>query len=784
MKKTNGSFTTLMMLFVAICGVGVVVLTITWHFIYGKNDYMSNNCKVLVDNWEAITEDGERIDIMYGEHLSVDAGEEVILQNTLPEEIEGHETLVVVTGRMTEILIDGKSRGIYDAPTTKALGDTLSPVYLEAKLYKEDAGKTIQLRRFDHYQPNSLLPTVFIGDSLGIFFFLLKQYGLKFIISVVLFGISVITFFMGIAISIKNKRMSNAIVLSIGFMNVALWEIFDNNICYFFIRTTVVQGVLSYLYAMLIPFPFMYYLNAIQGRRYQKYYNVAGVILLINDAVLSILHFTGKVSYMKTLPILQGVTIGAVLLMFICTIFDHVKEKALESKIVYRGIMGLAVSAIVEIVILNIPGKSSIQFDGVLLLLGVLFLLIMCIFQTLHDMGAMEKRTARAERENELKSSFLANMSHEIRTPVNAIMGMNELILREAKVDDVKKYAVDVKEASENLLEIINDILDFSKIESGRMDLNEMSYDFAMLLHDVDTVIGVKAKDKGILYTINVDPSIPTGLYGDGTKIRQIIINLLNNAVKYTAKGSVTMTVKNLSVAYAEEAKLEIRVKDTGRGIKADEYDGLFEKFTRIDEKANSAIEGTGLGLAITKSFIEMMGGNIVVLSEYGKGSEFIVTVNQKIDNYKPIGDFHKRAKKLLLSEPVYQPSFEAPDVKILVVDDNEVNLKVVKGLLKKTLINVETAVSGEEMLKKVVDTKYDLIFLDHMMPVMDGIEALENMRRLPVCANEKTPVVALTANAIKGAEETYKAAGFDAYLAKPIHSEELESMIKELLGI
>ncbi|MCQ2521050.1 MAG: ATP-binding protein [Lachnospiraceae bacterium] len=761
------------------------VVTICWTNIYKhRNQYVETSCRLFNEGWIAERDNGKREEIQMGQHLGTPYGEPVILTNVLPSEIPGGANLVMTTGRSTDIYIDGKLRFSFDNLDNPFPGDTLSPAFVEVKLTPEDAGKKIMLYRCDVKQANGSLPSIYIGDGLGIFWFLASQYGIKFVLSLVLLFLSIMVLLLGIFISQKNRKFSNTIVLSVGFTNVALWELFDNIISYYFFRVNFVPGMLAYFFVLAIPFPFMCYLNMIQRKRYQTAYNILGIVLLLNDLIVSILHFTETVSFLDTLLEMQCCIIAAILLMFITIIIDYRKKLVEENRIVYRGFLGTALFGIVEIIHMNLPGKASVTMDGVFLLLGMFFLMVMCIFQSIHQMGLSEKNAARAERENELKSSFLANMSHEIRTPVNAIMGMNELILREAINDEVKKYAVDVKEASENLLEIINDILDFSKIESGNMELNEISYDFVMLLHDVETITDVKAKDKGLSFGVSVDPSIPIGLYGDGTKFRQILLNLLTNAVKYTDKGEISLAIKKKGREFDEAVELEVRVKDTGRGIKSDEFDKLFSKFSRTDEKANAMIEGTGLGLAITKSFVEMMGGNIIVLSEYGRGSEFIITLPMKVDNYKPIGDYKERAKEKLLGEVAYVPSFEAPDVWVLVVDDNDVNLKVVRGLLKKTKVHVELAVSGEEMLNKVRQQKYDIIFLDHMMPVMDGIEALANMRAIDGCINENTPVVALTANAIKGAEELYRNAGFDDYLPKPIHGDELEGMIKKILKL
>ncbi|MCR4777745.1 MAG: response regulator [Lachnospiraceae bacterium] len=374
-----------------------------------------------------------------------------------------------------------------------------------------------------------------------------------------------------------------------------------------------------------------------------------------------------------------------------------------------------------------------------------------------------------AEKANQAKSRFLANMSHEIRTPINTIMGMDEMILRE----DVKNapreyyapvvgYARNIKYASESLLSLINDLLDISKIESGKMHLVEQEYDTKEMLLGITTMIRGRAEDKKLYFDLDIDESLPKRLYGDGVKIKQIILNLLTNAVKYTEDGGFTLSV---AVTSRNEAgvTLQISVKDTGIGVKKEDLEKLFSAYERLDEVKNSNIQGTGLGLDISRQFAELMGGRLWCESIYGEGSEFLLVIKQKIVDETPIGVFIEEAAED--KKGGYKPQFVAPDADILVVDDNPMNLNVIKGLLKPTKVFVTTADSGEEALAKIEDNDFNVVLLDHMMPGMDGIETLEKIRE----KHPDLPVYALTANATAGGEEFYKSKGFDGYLTKPI---------------
>ena len=429
---------------------------------------------------------------------------------------------------------------------------------------------------------------------------------------------------------------------------------------------------------------------------------------------------------------------------------------------------------------------ASRSIDWLLLGIATIGFLALLVFNSLVMMAynrELSEAAKQANQANEAKSSFLSTMSHDIRTPMNAILGLNEMVLRDSEDENIKVYAESIKTAGGTLLGIINDILDFSKIEAGKMEIINVDYSVASLLNDLVNMVQNKAEDKGLSINLNIDRNIPKLLNGDEIRIKQIIINILSNAVKYTKQGYITFSVHAHKLQNKPDSvKLMVSVADTGIGIKTEDLDRLFTAFERIDEKSNRNIEGTGLGMAIVQRFLSMMDSHLEVESEYGKGSTFSFELEQKVVDWDPIGDLEEAFRRSANERATYHEKFTAPDAKVLVVDDTAVNLTVFASLLKRTGLQIDTAESGDECITLFKNRHYDVIFLDHMMPDKDGIETLKEMKGITDTPNTGTPVICLTANAISGMREMYTNAGFDDYLTKPIDAERLETMLLQYL--
>lgn len=412
---------------------------------------------------------------------------------------------------------------------------------------------------------------------------------------------------------------------------------------------------------------------------------------------------------------------------------------------------------------------------------------IILVYRLLSDLIRWQDETNRQMKEaadaaiaaGKAKSQFLAQMSHEIRTPINAVLGMNEMILRESSDENILDYAANIQSAGRTLLSIINSILDFSKIEDGKMEIIPVKYDIASMINNLVNSIAERARDKSLDFIVDVDEKLPSVLLGDDVRITQVIMNLLTNAVKYTEEGKVTLSIKE-GKRDANFVYLDVQVKDTGIGIREEDMIKLFESFERLEEKRNRNIEGTGLGMSIVTKLLEMMDSELHVESVYGVGSVFSFCLRQSIVDAHPIGDYVKRLERSKgQSEEVTH--LYAPKARVLVVDDNAMNLKVVKNLMKLNGIVPDQVLSGMEAIEMIRRKNYDIVFLDHMMPKMDGIETLAKIKEEHLKAEGMT-IIALTANAVVGAKEIYLQAGFDDYLSKPIEVDRLEKKLAKYL--
>ena len=460
-------------------------------------------------------------------------------------------------------------------------------------------------------------------------------------------------------------------------------------------------------------------------------------------------------------------------LMAICiTVFmekRYIAVSAVLSVIVCVGYIFVVPDRIEE----NVPIFMHIVF--IVSFIAAMVNLYVLVYQARKYMKGMEEKATEAEHANESKMLFLANMSHEIRTPMNAICGMAELILRDETLsEETRTNTENIQTAGKVLISIVNDILDYSKLESGNMEIIPVNYSFSAMIKDVLNMMSVRVDDKEVDIRADIQDDLPDSLIGDEIRLRQILFNLLSNAIKYTEKGYVILDVKGKEDTGFVD--LTISVTDSGIGIKKEDLNKLFTSFQQVDTRKIRNREGTGLGLAICKELLTLMGGDIEVESTYGVGSKFTIHIGQKISDSSVVVEKFKTHEE-------DEPQVVAPDAKVLVVDDNAVNLKVSQGLIRTFGITVDTCKSGRECLEILKDTKdYDIIFIDHMMPELDGIDTLNMIRSDPSEYMKKVPLIALTANVVSGVREMFISEGFDDYVPKPIDMVWLNAILRKYL--
>ena len=754
------------------------------------------------------------------------AGEKIILNNTIPKKYSGMTMSFLSADKQFRVTIDGRQVyefGVNDSrPFGKTPGSVTNFIDIPENL-TEGKIEIEMISPYDNYASNITGITISKRDT-SILNLLKSNLG-NFAMCIIILACG-ITLFMLAFIQAFSRQTRDGISY-LGFMCIfgtIYFSIETKSLNVFYGNQTLYSN-LVFLVLMLWPvFMQMYYINNLE-EKFQKIFYILLFLTLTNVACQLTLQILGVFDFMNMAfvsHILIFISGMAILFSLICTIRKG-KDKlfALEFLGILAFIGGSAADLIRTYTIhIGDFGKYS-RFGMTIFSLLMVFVHILKVIrgysasiaenarhmqmevQVIEEKNQeltianeeAEKAKAEAIAAAKAKSVFLANMSHEIRTPINAILGMDTMILRESDDKDILEYAGNIQSASQTLLSLINDILDFSKIETGKLELVQGDYALSSLINDVYHMLLGKAKEKGLALNVDSDKNLPAKLYGDEVRIRQIIVNILNNAIKYTEKGSVTLKVSmaeqqnadainNNNVTGSQPAKniiITFTISDTGIGIKPENISHLFDSFSRFDENKNKHIEGTGLGLAITKQLTKLMNGKINVTSKYGEGSVFEVSIPQKIVSDLKIGDISEKYNATP-DKKKKKASFTAPDAKVLVVDDVKMNINVFKALLKRTKISVDSAMSGPEALEMIKDNKYDIIFLDHMMPDMDGIETYKHMKEFEESPNKDTTVIMLTANAIMGAKEEYLGIGFSDYLSKPVQAAKLEAMILKYL--
>lgn len=749
----------------------ISVFSVILYIIFSNTNYSSVNNTLsnqrifeIESGWERVLPDGTREEVNFPCTFPVEKGEEVVFENTLPMNVESHDYLGVrVLHQSLDIYIDGERRGGYlqDSDGIYRADYASSDTYL--KIESSDSGKTIRLVFNNVKGKNHGYKPVYYGEQNAIVSNYLKINGSSFVVAIFFGVLGILTIIAGLILRVVSKGTICVDFLGWSLFLICLWDLTQSEFRDVLFANIKAISILPAICLLLFPVALALYFNQITKNRFRALFSVYSIIVFAFFAVRLVLQVNRVADFYQSLPIVFTLMYSLMFCMFVCMYIDRKRGLLGEYRTVFIGLVGMAVIGMGQLYVFIFHSGTP---DGTFLCVGVCVFVLFSMIQAIKSVLHMKYEKEAAIRTANIKTQFLANMSHEIRTPINAVLGMNEAILRESHEENIIGYSSDVDHAGHLLLSLINDILDFSKLESGKMNLVSAEYNLRELLISSLNLNERKASDKNLKIELDIDENLPMYLCGDEVRIQQIINNLFSNSIKYTETGTVGMRVFGSNDG--RNIDLNIHVFDTGMGIKEEDKGKLFSAFQRLDEKKNQKIEGTGLGLAITYQLVKLMNGDITIDSVYGEGSTFKVVIPQVITKIDKIGKITLENCSEHSAHKATHDLFKAPECKILVVDDVLVNLKVVQSLLRKTEICVDAVSTPAKCLELVKENKYDVILLDHMMPEKDGIEVFKEMKSFGDYINKDTPVIMLTANAIAGAKEEYLDVGFSDYISKP----------------
>lgn len=745
-----------------------------------EDSYDLGQASLFSAQWERVYPDGRREAVEVPGKCKAERGEVVRIETKLPTLLPDVSYLCFRGSQQdVTIYIGNTLKKRYSTDGTRLFGKDSASAFVFVKLNPEDAGMTIAVETESHSFYTGRLNRVYFGEKMGIWSMIMHENGAVFLVALCLFLLSAAAIVVSIAVRIFYKTKIALGILGWSTMLASLWVIAESRLRQLWFPNNSMIASMSYIALMLVPFPFVIYINNLQKKRYERLYFGFLILVVVNDFVCIMLQALEKVDFVESMVVMIAVIVAMILIALITIVLDWYKKRLEEYRLVAIGCIGIVFSGALTIYFMNVSDGDN--YIGLPLCAGLSFLLIMASIAAARFVVDAEKEKQKALEASASKVSFLTRMSHEIRTPINTILGMNEMILRENKDNAITEYVNYSQKAGRMLLALVNDVLDFSKIDSGVLHIADNPYSLTEILSDSYHMLEARAKKKDLTVELNVDKRTPSQLSGDEVAIKQILTNLLTNAVKYTSKGSITLGVSGM---YADNGDflLKITVADTGDGIRDEDIGKLYESFSRLDEKKNQNIEGSGLGLPIVKQLVDKMEGEIKVDSVYGKGSLFTVILPQKVLGNTAVGDIRVAFRKEAEERVRFREGFIAPEAKILAVDDNDMNLMVIRGLLKQTQMQLDTASGGEEALEKCAGMKYDLIFMDHMMPGLDGVETLRALHKEKKGLNYATPVVVLTANAIVGCKDLYLKEGFVDYISKPVDVMKLDRILRTYL--
>ena len=748
-----------------------------------ENKADESTFETLQADWVEVMEDGTEIAVTVPGQCDAKEGEWVTIKTTLPDGQKDTWICVRSMQQDMKIYVGDELRKEYSTLDTQPFGKTSTMTYVFFQIYESDAGASLRIEFMSDSPYAGYVSDMYMGEKYDIQQRFYSYYAPGAIVAALLLIIGLFVVCGSLFAHYILKIEADLIHLGSAVVIAATWLLVESKLRQFVFPNSTIAMLTGFLLIAILPYPIIAYINSIQSNRYKKIYTALAVATAINFVGVVTMQVLNIMDFFETMTSSHIIILVLILVMAVTIVRDVKKGYVWNYREVAIGFVALMIAGILEVGLTYIV---SSRINGIALCIGFILLLVSAGLKTIRDLVNVEKEKQYAIATSESKAKFLANISHEIRTPINTVIGMNEMILREADDEAIEEYAYNIKSASNMLLSLINDVLDFSKMEAGKLQIVENAYSLANMLKDVTLGVSIRAKDKNLELKLDIDETMPAVLNGDDIRIKQVLNNLLSNAVKYTQNGSITFCAKGNREG--DKFMLVLSVEDTGMGIKDEDMQKLFSSFERLELSKNRYIQGTGLGLNITKQLVTLMGGTIEVESQYGQGSKFIVKLEQQIVDDSPMGKLEQKHRRVEQSGDTARETEEKnqglhlPDANILVVDDTKINLTVISQLLKRTEAKLDTALSGTECLEMTKQKKYDLILMDHMMPEPDGVATLHLIREDDGNMNQETPIVVLTANAIVGMKEQYLEEGFADYLSKPIEVNKLEDILRQFL--